>query len=437
MNLSDEQVLAMAPDESSRKSGKDLANPAKWVSKGISENALWGECQGSGSKPYQTQIDTGNMAFKCSCPSRKFPCKHGLGLLLLHARQQQLFTVQAPPAWVSEWLAKRAEKEEKKAEQAAAPEKPVDTAAQTKRLQARQQKVSDGVEELLRWIKDIIRNGIMAIPEKDRAFWENMTRRMVDAQAPGLAGMLRELSGINYYQEGWQTAFMDQLLRIYLVIQGYQHIDTLPAALQADVRSLIGFAQAQEELKEQTGITDTWQVLGKQTTEEDKLIVERYWLYGVNTQRTALILQFYVRNQGTATLALTPGGTIQAELVYYPSAAPLRALIKSQIAAAPNHSFQGYARWQEVMAAQTAISAQLPVYNDQVYTIANLTLVWHQEQWWLQDSHQQLMRIRNGFRHTWKLLALSGGMPLHMAVTGRETQYEPMGVWHENEYKIL
>ena len=101
MNLSDEQVLAMAPDDSSRKSGKDLANPAKWVSKGIGEHALWGECQGSGSKPYQTQIDTGNMAFKCSCPSRKFPCKHGLGLLLLYSRQPGSFDTQTPPAWVS------------------------------------------------------------------------------------------------------------------------------------------------------------------------------------------------------------------------------------------------------------------------------------------------------------------------------------------------
>jgi len=49
-----------------------LANPAKWVSKGANEQALWGECQGNGSKPYQTQIDLSNIAFKYSCTSRKF-----------------------------------------------------------------------------------------------------------------------------------------------------------------------------------------------------------------------------------------------------------------------------------------------------------------------------------------------------------------------------
>lgn len=428
----------MAPDESSRKSGKDLANPAKWVSKGVSEIALWGECQGSGSKPYQTQIDTGNMAFKCSCPSRKFPCKHGLGLLLLYARQRASFPEETPPAWVSEWLAKRAEKEEKKVTAATAPDKQADSAAaQVKRQQARMQKVSDGATELLRWMKDLVRNGIMDMPEKDPSFFENMIRRMVDAQAPGLAAMLRELADISYFHDGWQSVFINQLTRIYLVIQGYQHLEQLPPALQQDIRSLTGFPVSQEELKEQTGITDTWQVLGKQTTEEDRLVVERYWLYGVNTRRRALILQFFVRGQSTLANTLTPGTTIQAELVYYPSAAPLRALIKQQMTVPANHSFTGHANWQEVVAAQTDISAVLPVYNDQVYTVADLTPVWHQEQWWLQDNRRQLMPVKKTFQQIWKLLAFSGGTPLHMAVTGKETQYEPIGVWHEQEYKIL
>lgn len=148
MNLTEEQILALAPDESSKKSGKDLANPAKWVTRGINERAAWGECQGSGSKPYQTQVDLANLAFKCSCPSRKFPCKHGLGLLLLAARQPGLFTAADEPSWVKDWIEKRAAAKETK-EAKAAEDRPVDEAAQAKRQQARQQKVKDGTAELL------------------------------------------------------------------------------------------------------------------------------------------------------------------------------------------------------------------------------------------------------------------------------------------------
>ena len=80
LNLTEEQILQLAPDDSSVKAGKGLATLSKWVLRECSGRAVWGHCQGSGKNPYQTVIDLNDIAFKCSCPSRKFPCKHGLGL---------------------------------------------------------------------------------------------------------------------------------------------------------------------------------------------------------------------------------------------------------------------------------------------------------------------------------------------------------------------
>ena len=56
MNWSEEQVLALSPDASSTKSGKDLARHEKWQTLAIDTKALWGEIKGSGSTPYRTQI---------------------------------------------------------------------------------------------------------------------------------------------------------------------------------------------------------------------------------------------------------------------------------------------------------------------------------------------------------------------------------------------
>jgi hypothetical protein len=78
-----EEVLRLAPDASSAESAQGLAQVRKWASLGADAEAVWGECQGSDAKPYQVQIALAEPAFKCSCPSRKFPCKHGLGLLLI------------------------------------------------------------------------------------------------------------------------------------------------------------------------------------------------------------------------------------------------------------------------------------------------------------------------------------------------------------------
>ncbi len=97
-----EQILSLAPDASSAKNGKSLAVRHKWLSLSYNEQAIWGECQGSGKNTYRTQIDITEPAFKCSCPSRKFPCKHGLGLFLIFANTKDNFHNSTPPDWVSQ-----------------------------------------------------------------------------------------------------------------------------------------------------------------------------------------------------------------------------------------------------------------------------------------------------------------------------------------------
>lgn len=433
MNLTEEQILTLAPDESSKKAGKELANPSKWITKGASEQAIWGECQGSGKKPYQTQIDVSNIAFKCSCPSRKFPCKHGIALGLLYARQHNSFSETSMPPWVNDWISKRSQKEEKKTEKK---DKPVDEAAQAKRQQAREQKVADGIEELLTWIKDIARNGIINIPEKTYQFWDGMAKRMVDAQAPGLAGMVKGLASINYFKEGWQTNFLDALLNIYLIAKGYQNKDSLDPFAMQDVRNSIGFTINQDELREKEGIKEVWLVAGKQVSDDDNLTVERNWLYGINSNQYALVLQFIIRGQG-ADLLLSPGMFIDAELVYFPSTFPLRALIKQQSTTNTKLPQQLFDSWKEVVEVETSVCSQLPFRNERPYAIKKLLPVFHNNKWWLKDKSEDLISIRDDFNKMWKLLALSGGHSLDMVVLGKENNYQPIGVWQHQIYKAI
>ena len=433
MTLNEDQILALAPDEASKKSGRDLANAAKWVSKGVNRQALWGEAQGSGSKPYQTQIDIINIAFKCSCPSRKFPCKHGLGLMIFYSRDKNAFTDTNAPVWVLEWLSKRLEKEEKKTVQE---DKPIDEASREKRRQARQKKVNEGIDELSLWIKDIIRNGILDMPGKGSLWFENMAKRMIDAQAPGLANMIRNLADINFYTDGWQTNFMNQLLSIFLITEGFKNSDHLDTILQQDIRTWIGFTQNLDDLKEETGITDTWMVLAKQTYDVDNITTERNWLYGTKTDRYALVLQFIVRGQG-GQLTFTPGMFVQAELVYFPSVSPLRAIVKKQISTNAVSGFRGFMNWQQVVELETGLSAAMPVRSERPFIIKQLIPVQYNNSWWLQDKSKNMMQMKNEQKAIWKLLSLSGGNAIDVVVIGKEDQFELMGVWQDDEYKVL
>ena len=85
---STEQVTALAPDKQVASAGLKLASPATWSDAGVHEALVWGSAAGSGKRPYRVCVDLSGPAFKCSCPSRKFPCKHAVGLLHLWSRGQ-------------------------------------------------------------------------------------------------------------------------------------------------------------------------------------------------------------------------------------------------------------------------------------------------------------------------------------------------------------
>ena len=105
MEWTAETVEGLAPDAASVTAARKLARPAPWSETGYDERAVWGLCKGSGARPYQAQVEFAGPAYKCSCPSRKFPCKHALALLLRFAGGD--VRAGSPPEWVEEWLASR------------------------------------------------------------------------------------------------------------------------------------------------------------------------------------------------------------------------------------------------------------------------------------------------------------------------------------------
>ena len=195
MELTSESVLALAPDASSVKAAQALLKPGQWPTLGFNENAVWGECKGSGSKPYQVEADLSGPVFKCTCPSRKFPCKHSLALLLLRVQQEAAFTQGEAPDWVKEWLdarEKRAARQEQKQENKG---QPADPAAAAKREASRLKRMAAGLDDLERWMCDLIRHGLGQLSGTP-AWQEEAAARMVDAQLPGIAARLRNLQGV-------------------------------------------------------------------------------------------------------------------------------------------------------------------------------------------------------------------------------------------------
>ncbi len=435
MNWTLEQVLTFAPDPAVGKDAKKLAIPAKWPTLGHDEHCAWGECKGSAAKPYRVEIDLSEPAFHCNCPSRKFPCKHGLALFLMLVGQPDRLSDHTPPTWVTDWLAERAARAEKKAQKESVGRKPVDTVAQAKRADQRRSKVTAGIQALDLWLQDLVRNGLVNVQGQPPAFWEQIAARMIDAQAPGLARRLRDMGGITMSGQGWQERLLEQIGSLYLLIDAFSRIDDLPPALQEDVRMLIGWPANQDEILASPGVRDCWLVVGQASTREDRLITRRSRLQSTGAEpHYALVLEFTQVNQAKMN-SLGAGATIDAELCFFPGAMPQRALVKGHptLVEAPE-PLNGYGSIREARRAYAAALACNPWLDAFPFTLTAVIPDQREDACVLRDADSTVLPLHPGFQHTWELLAMSGGHPVGIFGEWDGHALMPLSVWSDGRF---
>lgn len=413
MILTTEQVLALAPDAASAAAARKLAHPRDWRNLARSDIALWGECQGSAL--YQVRVHLPDATVKCSCPSRKFPCKHALALMLIAAGQPELVVVGDPPPWVVEWLAHRARTIER-AEQKPKKVTPTDPEAQARRVGQRLDRVREGIDALDLWMQDLVRNGLASIEAAGSSLWEAQAARLVDAQASGLASRLRGISGIPRATPEWAGELLADLGRLALLTHAFGRIDDLDAPLRADVRQLVGWTLKEEEVVAAGDLVeDDWLVLGQFVDEDERFRVQRTWLKGIRSRRIAMILQFAA---GMAPFGDTfaPATHFEATLAFWPSASPLRALVheRKTVAVAWHDRLPGADSFASCLHDAARALGRQPWLGRLVCVVRDVVpVIGQDERWSLVDRDRASVPL--GGTGTWSMLAISGGHPIDVA----------------------
>ncbi|MGW4755231.1 SWIM zinc finger family protein [Streptomyces chartreusis] len=433
-----DQVLALAPDAASRKAGSKLGAAGPWSEAGSAEEGtVWGLCKGSGSKPYQTVIDIGDAsgpAYKCSCPSRKFPCKHALGLLLLWAGGDGAVPSAAePPDWAEQWIKGRRQRAEEKrtADESGSSPASADPEAARRRAERRAVRVTAGATELEQRLTDLLRGGLAGAEQAGYGLWEETAARMVDAQAPGLAARVRELGAIPASGPGWPVRLLEECALLHLLDQGWLRREGLPDGLADTVRSRIGLPASADG----PPVRDRWLVLAQYDTADVKLTTRRIWLHGADSGRTALLLSYGAAGRAPE-LTLPVGLALEAELTAYPGAGQLRATLGEQFAPPAPSSIQppgmttaeATARYGDALRDDPWLDS-VPVTLDRVVPVPD------GDSWQLADTDADTAlpltpaaRARPGL---WRLVALSGGAPVKVFGECGHRGFTPLTAWPE------
>ena len=402
---SHEQVTRLAPDASSLAAARRLAVPAPWSDTGATDLLLWGKCQGSGKTPYQVSVDLTGPAFKCTCPSRKFPCKHGLALMLLWVDGQGTIRDSSDPAaFAGEWAASRAARG---ASAPAAEKKPVDPAAKAKRLEDRLELMSGGMADFARWLGDLARGGTATARHRPYTWWDATAARLVDAQLPGLAEQVRQLGSEVNGRADWADHLLATLGRWWTATHAWAARDSLTDDELGDLRAFLGWPYASEDIKAADAVTDRWLVLGAHRTDDGKLQQQRTWLWGEATHQIVQVLDFAAGGQPLA-VAKVVGSVLEATLARYPGIATRRALfVDEPIAVGSSPALPAGGDLDDATALlATSLGTnpwtwRVPVMLDGVRASASR----------LVDQSGAALELIPA-PETWLLLALSGGAPV-------------------------
>ncbi|MDA8370313.1 MAG: SWIM zinc finger domain-containing protein [Nocardiopsaceae bacterium] len=418
-----DDVWALAPDTPSRKAAAKVARPASWPVRCMrptdggggpgGTEVLWGECAGSGAQPYLAAVHLSapdSPAYRCSCPSRKFPCKHALALLHLWAEHQVDEAAEAPE-WVADWLAQRSAAAERR-------DTAADPKASTRRAQRREERIADGLAELELWLRDQVETGLAGARDFGYGRWDAMAARLVDAQAGRVADRVRDLSTATAAPD-WPGRLLAEYALLRLLTTAYRHRDNLPAPLRATVRARVGLASAPEE-----SVHDTWDVLGRHDFPAGQVRGRRFWLRGRGTGRTAMLVSFAPRGR-TPESPVRVGTAVDAEVAFHP--AEWRAAVVARHAEhhggppAAETVDEALEAWAGALAADPWLEAWPVVLGGAV--------IGRDGGWWLGEPSGAALPLHADSSPPWRLAAACGGEPATVAGEWTPRGLRPLTVW--------
>ncbi|MGW4860182.1 SWIM zinc finger family protein [Streptomyces sp. NPDC004291] len=487
-------MLALAPDETSRRAGSRLGTAGSWSSTGCGDGVVWGLCRDDDGGSYRTAVDTTAPVYACDCPGRALPCGHALGLLLLRASDGVAIGESAVPDWAGRRLAEgragegTADGEPTDGEPTGggpadggsvgggsvagestsggpvdresadggsadggsadggsadggwsvdgetvdgetADRGPADSVAARRRAERRAARITSGTRELEQRLTDLLRGGLAAAGQSGYGLWEETAARMVDAQAPGLAGRVRELGAIPGSGPGWPVRLLEECALTHLLDRAWLAADRLPAPFATTVRTRVGLSSPVAGAP----VRDHWLVLAQYDTGDTRLTTRRVWLYGTAGGRTALVLSYGAAGRAPR-LSLPVGAVLDGELTPHAGSGQLRAEPGERFVpvAGPSAPPPGGPVGEALDAYGRALGGD-PWLEAWPVTLSGVVPARAEYGWQLADADGReavpltpAAQTRPGL---WRLVALSGGAPVTVFGECGHRGFAPLAAW--------
>ncbi|EGO65714.1 hypothetical protein [Acetonema longum] len=265
LNISEEFIRSVAPNQNAITNGLSLVKKNAFVELGISadKSFIMGECKGSGASNYITSADffqPDSPVFRCTCPSRQFPCKHSLGLMYAYCGGKEFATVDIPQDVLMK-REKAGKKQEKQADESVKTPPKVNKAALKKKIAAQM----EGLELLQKIVNGIVQSGLGTLNAKTLRMLEDQAKQLGNYYLTYPQAVLRDFLFLfkeaQDPEEVYSTA-VDRLAMLHsLCKKGQEYLakrlnTEIPADTSSNMEEMLGHNWQLAELKGQ-GLVQT------------------------------------------------------------------------------------------------------------------------------------------------------------------------------------
>lgn len=211
------KILTMSPNASAISNAKKICSSGAFVKLAHSSDDTFymGECKGSGKSNYIVSvdfIDEENPVIRCSCPSRQFPCKHGLALLFEIEDEKKFEECDIP----EDILAKREKKEKakikKETEETEKEKKEPSKVSKTARIKKINKQI-EGLDLIKKIISQLLKEGLSTMGAISLKEYKDIIKQLGDYYLPGPQILFQRLMlEIQEYKEEQNALHYQQAL---------------------------------------------------------------------------------------------------------------------------------------------------------------------------------------------------------------------------------
>ncbi|GGD79162.1 SWIM zinc finger family protein [Paenibacillus nasutitermitis] len=190
LTITNEWITMLAPNAAAIANAKKISQKGGFVKlyKSEDNSFMMGECSGSGKSNYNTTVDSINPeqpVFGCSCPSRQFPCKHGLALLVEAMAGKSFESCEIP----EDIIEKRTKRETRREKQESSEPPKVNKSALAKKMK----KQLEGLGLAEQCMNDMLNAGLGTISGNSLKTYTDLAKQLGDYYLPGPQILLKRI----------------------------------------------------------------------------------------------------------------------------------------------------------------------------------------------------------------------------------------------------